>query len=61
MAIIIDVIPTIDKVIGSDDTPKREACSIRDLKVVGKFLNPFKNSSPKRAIFPRVVTKLSNS
>ena len=30
--------PTIDKVIGSEDTPKRADCSIKALNVVGKDL-----------------------
>ena len=61
MAIITDVMPTIDNVIGRDETPKREACSIIDLYVVGKVFNPLKNSKPNSAMLPRVVTNPSNS
>ena len=58
---MIDVMPTIDKVIGSEDTPKRADCSIIALKVVGKDFKPLKKSKPKSAMFPSVDTKLSNS
>ena len=42
---IIDVIPTIDNVIGKEEIPNLAHCSIISLKLVLKDLIPLKNST----------------